>query len=218
MSKLVIFGTGSFAECADYLFTDDSSYDVVGFTATGDHISDDKFRGKSLVPFERLEQHYPPDEVDLFIAVGYRKLNRFRARIYDEAKQRGYRLATYVSSRTTYLGEAIGDNCFVFEDNTIQPFVRIGNNVVMWSGNHVGHHTQIGDHCFVTSHVVISGHVKVGPWSFLGVNATVRDAITIGESCIIGANALIMKSTADREVYVPRRTKPDERTSDEIDL
>ena len=69
MSKLVIFGTGSLAECADYLFTDDSSYDVVGFTANGDHISDEKFRERSLVPFEELEQHYPPDQFELFVAV-----------------------------------------------------------------------------------------------------------------------------------------------------
>jgi sugar O-acyltransferase (sialic acid O-acetyltransferase NeuD family) len=152
----------------------------------------------------------------MFVAVGYNDLNRTRASVYDEARIRGYELITYISSRCTCWAESIGDNCFIFEDNTIQPFVRIGNNVIMWSGNHIGHHAQIGDHCFVTSHVVVSGFVEVGRYSFLGVNATLRDSIKIGEACLIGAGALIMKSTKDKELYVPRRTEPDSRSTDDI--
>ena len=61
---------------------------------------------------------------------------------YDDAIRRGYTLISYVSSKaTTFPGFTCGDNCFILEDNTIQPFVTIGNNVVMWSGNHIGHHT-----------------------------------------------------------------------------
>ena len=155
----------------------------------------------------------------MFVAVGYAGVNQVRAAICDEAKAKGYTLISYVSSKATTWGDTqIGDNCFIFEDNTIQPFVTIGDDCVLWSGNHVGHHVTIGDHCFITSHVVISGHVRVGSYSFLGVNATVRDAISIGEANIIGAGALIMRSTDDREVYVPQRTKPHPRSSDEIGM
>jgi acetyltransferase-like isoleucine patch superfamily enzyme len=52
----------------------------------------------------------------------------------------------------------------------------------------------------------------------LGVNATLRDSIEIGEGCVIGAAAIVMRSTRAHEVYVAPRTKPDERTSDEIGL
>jgi sugar O-acyltransferase (sialic acid O-acetyltransferase NeuD family) len=151
----------------------------------------------------------------MFIAVGYVHLNRTRETFYHEAKRKGYRLLTYVSSKATVWSHDIGDNCFVLEDNTIQPFVKIGNNVVMWSGNHIGHHSTIQDHCFLSSHVVISGHVQVGPYCFIGVNAAIRENICLGESCIIGAGALIMKSTKDREVYIGKRTRPVSRNSDE---
>ena len=50
-----------------------------------------------------------------------------------------------------------GDNCFILEDNTVQPFVTIGNNVTLWSGNHIGHDSVIEDDCFISSHVVVSG-------------------------------------------------------------
>lgn len=215
----MIFGTGSFAECAHFYFTHDSEHEVVAFTVNESHLREPRLLDLPVVPFERVRETYPPAGQAMFVAVGYARVNRVRAEIYEQAKALGYELATYVSSKATvWPGLEIGDNCFVFEDNTIQPFGRIGNDVVLWSGNHIGHHVTIGDHCFITSHVVISGHVSVGAYSFLGVNATLRDNIAIGEANVIGAGALIMRPTEDREVYVAPRSKPIPRTSDEIGM
>lgn len=96
--------------------------------------------------------------------------------------------------------------------------MRIGDDVVLWSGNHIGHHSTIGDHVFVSSHVVVSGHVSIGPYSFIGVNATLRDGIRVGEACVIGAGALLLEDAADRSVYPGARSRPSERTSDELEL
>lgn len=219
MSDLVIFGTGSFAELAHFYFSRDSDHRVVAFTADADHIRQPTAAGLPVVAFESLDREFPASQCRMFVAVGYRQVNGIRERVYEEAKRRGYELVTYVSSRCTfYSGTPIGDNCFIFEDNTIQPFVTIGNDVVMWSGNHVGHHTTIGDHTFLASHVVISGHVKVGRRCFFGVNATVRDAITIGDRSVIGAGAIVMKSTRPDEVYIAARTERDHRKSGDIGL
>jgi UDP-3-O-[3-hydroxymyristoyl] glucosamine N-acyltransferase len=131
----------------------------------------------------------------------------------------GYTLASYVSSRCSFLtDEPLGDNCFILEDNTIQPFVTIGNDVTLWSGNHIGHDSVIEDHCFVSSHVVISGHVRVGAYCFLGVNATLRNSITLAPRTLVGAGALLMKDTQEGDVYVAGRTARFPRTSDQVDL
>ena len=217
-SKVVIFGTGSFAELVHFYLTHDGGYEVVAFTASADQIAAPAFCGLPVVPFEEVTRLYPPADYQMFVAVGYRKVNQVRAALYQEAKDKGYRLVTYVSPRCTNFAKTIGDNCFIFEDNTIQPFVSIGNDVVLWSGNHIGHHSSIADHCWFTSHVVVSGHVKIGPYCFLGVNATLRDSITIAESCVFGAAALIMKSTSPRQVFLGERSKPFAKSSDEIDL
>jgi sugar O-acyltransferase (sialic acid O-acetyltransferase NeuD family) len=217
--KIIIFGTGSFAQVVHFYLTHDSPHEVVGFTVNEDHISDKELLGLPVLQFESLEKNYPPDKFGMYVAVGYKNVNRVRAGVYAAAKAKGYELVTYVSSKCTHWNDTvIGDNCFIFEDNTLQPFVTIGNDVVMWSGNHIGHHSSIGDHCFITSHVVISGHVKVGPYCFIGVNSTTRDSISIGEACVIGAGSLIMKSTKDKEVYISKRTDPDTRSSDEIKM
>jgi len=219
MSEVIIFGTGSMADIVHFYLTHDSPHDVVAFTAHGEYIKDTEKHGLPVMPYEELPASYPPDKYQMYIAVGYAKVNIIRAEIYEDAKSKGYKLITYVSSKCTRFGDTpIGDNCFILEDNTLQPFISVGNDVIMWSGNHIGHHSMIGDHCYITSHVVISGHCRVGAYSFLGVNATLRDAITIGESCVIGAGALIMKSTKEREVYVGEKSKPYHKPSDLINM
>ena len=134
-------------------------------------------------------------------------------------KAAGYRLESYVSSRCSYLAQTPpGENCFILEDNTVQPFVTIGNNVTLWSGNHIGHDAVIEDHCFVTSHVVISGYVKVGTRSFLGVNARCATRSRSASRRSSAPGAIIMKDTAPKSVYLPERAKLFQKTSDEIEL
>lgn len=212
--KAVIFGTGSFGEVAWFYLTHDSEYEVVAFTENP--VSKETLKGLPVVDFSTLEKSHPPESYEILIAVGASKLGAIRREFSEKAKEKGYRLIRYICSKATVWTEDIGENCFIFEDNTIQPFVSIGKNTVLWSGNHIGHHTRIDDDCFITSHVVISGHCHVKKNSFLGVNATLRDGITIGEYNIIGANALIMKNTSDNDVYVPEKTKLFPKRSDQI--
>ena len=209
MEKVIIFGTSIMAEVVYYYLAADSPYDVVAFTADESHITEKKFLNLPVVPFENVENIYSPDEFKMFIAVGYQKLNMIRAQKYNEAKDKGYTLISYIHPKAMVWDNVeLGDNCFVFENNVIQPCVKIGNNVIIWSGNHIGHHDSIGDHCYIASHVVICGSVRIEPYCFLGVNATIRDDITIARENIIGAGAVIMKSTKPKEIYRATATKP----------
>ena len=120
----------------------------------------------------------------------------------------GYRLASYVSSRATVFADlSHGDNCFILENNVIQPFARIGANVTLWSGNHIGHHAVIEDNAFLASHVVVSGGVRIGAACFVGVNVTIRDHLTIGERCVLGAGALVLEDLPAGSVVAPRGTE-----------
>ncbi|NWL76373.1 transferase [Pseudomonas taiwanensis] len=202
-TPLVIFGTGDIAQLAHYYFSNDSDFQVVAFTVDAAFITSSEFLGLPVVPFEEIDTHYPPADNRLFIALSYSKLNEVRKEKYLAARALGYKLASYVSSHATVLNDnQIGDNCFILEDNTIQPFVRIGNNVTLWSGNHIGHHSTIKDHCFIASHVVISGGVEIQEMCFIGVNATLRDHIKVGEKCVIGAGVLLLKDAEAEGLYI----------------
>jgi sugar O-acyltransferase (sialic acid O-acetyltransferase NeuD family) len=199
---LVIFGTGQIAELAWFYFTHDSPYRPIAFTVDRAYAGSETFLGLPVIPFDELASQHGPTEVDLFVALSYAKVNALRTAKVEEARQAGYRLASYVSSKaTTFPDFTVGDNCFILEDNTVQPFARIGSNVTLWSGNHIGHHSVIEDNCFISSHVVISGGVRVGRGTFIGVNSTIRDHVSIGERCVIGAGSLIVADTAEEGVY-----------------
>lgn len=207
MEKVVIFGEGKIAEVVYFHFKNDSPYEVVAFTADAKYISKEKLFGLPVIPFEDVEDRFPPNDFKMFIAVGYQQLNELRARKYFEAKGKGYKLASYVCSRTTNFGEVeIGDNCLILENNAIQPGAKIGNNVTLWSGNHIGHHSEICDHCFLAGQVVVSGNAKIGPYCFIGVNATIGHSIEIGERNLIGAGTLITKSTEPGSVFILQDT------------
>jgi sugar O-acyltransferase (sialic acid O-acetyltransferase NeuD family) len=208
MEKLIIFGNGEFAEIAHFYFSRYSNYEIEAFTINKEYIKQTQFLGKAIIPFENIEKHFSPQYHKMFIAVGYNRINTIRKDKYIEAKNKGYQLVSFIS-KNAFIADnvTIGDNCFIFEDNTIQPFVKIGNNCFLWSGNHIGHHSTIQDHCFIASHVVISGGCEIGEGTFIGVNATLRDHIKIGKYNVIGAGALILGDTEDYKVYMASPTE-----------
>ena len=207
--KLVIVGDSAFAGIAHEYFDADSDYTVVGYSVETAYLKRSELHGLPVVPFETLEQHFAPNEHAVFVATTYTQLNRLRARLSAQAKARGYRLASYVSSRAfVWRNVTLGEHCFIFEDNTVQPFVSIGDNVVLWSGNHIGHHSVVKAHCFIASHVVVSGFCTVGEYSFLGVNATLANNVNVGRDNWVGPNVALMKDTPDGALFKTEQPEP----------
>lgn len=207
MKNLVIFGIGEQAEMAYYYFTNDSDYDVVAFCVDKQYLNKETLFNLPAIEFESIESKFSKNDYELFIAIGYNKINKLRAEKYLACKEKGYNIASYISSKASVFTDDIGENAFILEDNTIQPYVSVGNNVTLWSGNHIGHHSCIKDNCFITSQVVISGGCTIGENTFIGVNATLRDHIAIGKSNVIGAGALILADTEDNKVYMESATE-----------
>lgn len=200
--KLIIVGASAFAEIAYEYFDADSSYEVVAFAVEAAFLKETSKNGLPLVAFENMEQYFAPCEYDVFVAATYTQLNRLRTRLANQAKSKGYALASYVSSCAfVWRNVSLGEHCFIFEDNTVQPFVKIGRNVVLWSGNHIGHHSVVGDNCFISSQVVISGFCEIGANSFLGVNATLANNLIIGKDNWIGPGITLTQNTEAAALY-----------------
>lgn len=217
MAKVIVFGVQDFAELAHYYLTNDSEHSVEAFAVSKDYMPESNtFLGVPVVLFETVEKHYPVEEFYFFAPMSHANMNKLREQIYNKIKEKGYSMISYVSSKAYVSNNEIGDNCFILEDNTLQPFTKIGNNVVLWSGNHIGHHGEIKDHVFFTSHVVMSGHCLIEPYTFIGVNATIRDGITIGEGSLIAMGAMVTKSTDDWGVYMGSPAKKGNKRSDEL--
>lgn len=208
---LIIVGDSAFAEIAFEYFSHDSDYSVVAFSVERTYLKKESLFGLPVVAFEDLATLFKPAEHAVFVAATYTQVNRLRARLSTTAKAQGYRLASYVSSHSfVWRNVKLGEHCFIFEDNTVQPFVSIGNNCVLWSGNHIGHHSVVRDNCFISSHVVISGFCDIGENSFLGVNATISNNVTIGRDNWIGPGITVLKNTEPGRLFKPAKVAPAE--------
>ncbi len=202
MRPILVFGGGDIAEVADFYFRQ-LGRTVSAFTADRAFVDEDSRFGRPFVPFDEAPRLFPPGEHDGFVALSYAKMNVLRADKVSAMRGAGYPLTSYVSPRATVLTDTIGENCFILEDNTLQPFCRIGNNVTLWSGNHIGHHSVIEDNVFLSSHVVVSGGVVVGRNSFVGVNATIVDHVNIAPFTLLGAGCIVQADTDAEGVYAP---------------
>ncbi|HET9161519.1 MAG TPA: acetyltransferase [Caulobacteraceae bacterium] len=208
MRELVIFGAGSVAEAVHWCLAEEGGRSVAAFAVDAEFRKADQVLGVPVVDFETIQQTHPPDRYEMFVAVGYAQVNKFRAAKCAQAQAKGYALASHVSPRAmVWPGLNVQPNTLIMEANVIQPYVTVGRNVIMWSGNHVGHHSAVEEDCFIASHAVISGNCRIGQGTFIGVNATLRDGISIGRHNVIGAAALILADTPDNGVFIGAATE-----------
>ena len=92
--------------------------------------------GLPLIDFEAVEREFPPAQCQMFVAVGYARMNQLRAQKYAEAKRRGYPLVSYVSSRCTNLTGVRRWRQLASSLRTTRFSLScgIGSNVTLWSG------------------------------------------------------------------------------------
>lgn len=206
--QLVIFGAGKIAEVLYEYLRRDSDYEIAAFTCEAAYAGSGECCGLPLVPFDDVARLFPPDRYEMHIAVGYHQLNRLRERLFSEAKAKGYRLASFISSRSWPGRDAkVGENCFVADGVSIEPGAGVGDNVSLWSNVVVGHHAQIGNHCWLAAGTVIGGGAVVEDHCFLALNVTVGNEVTVGADSILGARTLITKTLASKSVVVERDTE-----------
>jgi acetyltransferase-like isoleucine patch superfamily enzyme len=216
MANVVVFGVEKLAELAHFYLTHDSDHTVVAFTVDPEYFTSSEFKGLPVVPYNEIEKHYAPGQFCMFIPMSFEKMNHLRAGKYDDARRRGYKLISYVSSRATIFSDfQCGDNCFILEDSTIQPYARIGSDVVIWSGSHIGHHAVVKDHVFI-ARAIISGSCVIESFSFLGGNAVIRDGVVVARETLVGMETYIARDTKEFEVYRNRGTQPERVRSDRL--
>ena len=216
MKKVVIFGTGELAQRI-FFYLKDSDDEVVAFCANKSKIDKMDLLGLPVTAFENIEEEFPPGEFSMFIAMAYSEMNKKRTKFFNEAKNKGYELYSFIHPSTKVWDEfEMGENCFILANNVIQPFVKLGNNVLIGSNNLISHNTTIGDNCFITSNVTMGGHITMGKNCFVGLSATINQRIKIGNECIVGVGTIISKDINDKEVYAENSSKKLPQSSERI--
>tara|TARA_Y100001968_G_scaffold331601_1_gene386807 strand:- start:1097 stop:1777 length:681 start_codon:yes stop_codon:yes gene_type:complete len=208
MKPIIIFGAGKVAQIIHFFFSEYTQRKIISFCVDSKYKTQNELNNIPIIEFDHLIKSYPPSAVDIFVAMGYKEMNKSREEKYKLFKGLGYTLTSYIDTNSNIPKNCIiGENCFLMSNVIIHPFVKIGNNVFIWGGSMVGHHSQIEDHTWITSSTSISGNSSIGRNCFLGLNSSIGNSIKIADYCFIGANSLIIKSTKHSEVFITAGTK-----------
>jgi UDP-3-O-[3-hydroxymyristoyl] glucosamine N-acyltransferase len=165
------------------------------------------FQGREVVALENLRPRYPPTQVKCFVALGFRQMNGLRAAKFDAIRSMGYSCVSYVAPSNLLPAEtAVGQNCFILANQSIDRNVEIDDNVTIWSGCHIGDRSRINSHTWLSSQVCLNGDVIVEERCFLASNCTVGPSVRLGTRTFVGANALITKDTEIGAVHVVAAT------------
>lgn len=217
MSKpLVIFGLGDMAEVAYAYFTEDSDYDVVAFTADAAYIRQPEKFGLPVIPYEELQLRHGPANCEMFVAGVYGNFNRTRRELLDRVRRDGYACARYISSRATVFSKDVGQNVFVAEFATIQPFASVGDNVFIWPYTIVGHHARVEADCYMGALTFIGGNAHVGIGCVVGPGAIIGARRSIGERTFVGAKCSIFKDSPGGEIFLEPGSQPGPYTTETI--
>jgi len=194
MSDIVIFGASEGAQVVHTYLKRYSDDRVVGFTVDAAYATSKRYDGLPLVPWERLDEVFPPTQVKLLGPISYRRLNEFRRDRFLEGKARGYNFASFIHPSCVIDASEVGEHCFILAGTVIEPYTTIGNNAAIWGRTYIGHHSVIADHCFISGEVVIGATTRLGERCFLGIRSGTTPDTTIGEGCFVSADAFVTKS------------------------
>src|SRR5690554_4338219 len=156
--QVIIYGDSDFAEQVYYQLETDGRYKILAFTVDESKFEKNTFIGLPVIPFQQLSNHYSTNEVKIFPAIGYSKLNTIREIVISEIEKDGYGLLTYIS-KLAYVGAntKIGDGCFICEFVSIGIHSELGKAIVILPNSKIGHYNNIGDFCYFSNSVCTGG-------------------------------------------------------------
>lgn len=202
MIDIVIQGTGKLGQMVFHLLSQDEDHRVVAFTADQQYCTDDELLGVPLVPFDEIEERYPPGKVGMLSVLG--GLGGWAARklLYDRATAKGYRHLNYVHPTVVVQGNhTLGDNNIIF------PFAVIGFDGTMRSNNvvrervYLGHDFEIGDHTFLGVGATIGGGVRMGSGCYVAMGSTITNDVTVGDGAFVGIGSLLLRDAEPHAKY-----------------
>ena len=104
-TDLLIVGTGLFAQVATLYFEKYTKYKVVGYTCHSEFIVEKEINNIPVFALENVTKNLSHSNTHVFVATGYKKMNKIRQKLYEEMKEKKYTFCEFYSSQHRYLGQ-----------------------------------------------------------------------------------------------------------------
>lgn len=205
MKSLVIFGNSNFSKILKWHIDHDDQREVVAFCTEKKYIKEDVFEGLPLIDFNNIESLYPPEDHEILLGIGYRKMNDIRKRVFYSCKEKGYTIASFFHSTSLVESNDIGEGNIVLEQSLISPFVTLGEGNLIWNNVSIAHDDKIGDFNTFSGMAGIAGNVTIGNNCFFGKSCVVSDHLKINDFSLIGASAFVGRDVPAYSVVAARK-------------
>ncbi len=192
-SKLVILGTGRFAEEIAHLVGECDQHEVAAF-AEGLYPErcDRTLLGLPVIWVDALAPLAATH--DALCAIGATQ----RASLIGQVEGMGFRFATlrhplaYLSPTST-----LGAGSILSVGAVVATHVTLGRHVIVNRGSLIGHHTTVEDFVTISPGANIAASVRIGSGAFIGMGAIIFDHIRIGDHAVVGGGAVVAKDIPD---------------------
>jgi UDP-3-O-[3-hydroxymyristoyl] glucosamine N-acyltransferase len=193
--KLIIFGNNGFAEMVAHYFEEQADREVVAFTAHERFISTAELGSRALLPFERIADEFSPADHELFVALEHGRQNVGRAEVAAEARDKGYRLASFVSPTANVSSRAqLGEHCLILENSVIQYGAEIGANNFIFANSFFGQSCRVGANNYFGSAFFADRHARIGSYSVFGSQVRVAESVVVHDWAHIQAFETLQES------------------------
>jgi UDP-perosamine 4-acetyltransferase len=142
------------------------------------------------------------------ITIGSVKDNTKRCKLFNMAKEIGYKFPVIISPTATVEesvkideGTVVMPGCIVNIDSSI------GKNCIINTGAIIEHDCKIGNHCHIAPGVHLSGEVEIDDLSFIGIGSTIIQGIKIGKNVTIGAGSVVINDIPDNVIALGNPAK-----------
>lgn len=198
MKQIVVFGNTSLSKMIYYDALGREDFQIAAFTVEKDYLHNrSDFLGLPLVPYENIQDYYPPDVFDMVVVfTGYTDRGREREEKYQMAKFKGYNLRCYVSSKADVMPDITwGDNNIILGQTHMGVSGSIGSNNLLRQHVYLGHDFKVGSHNQITAGSTIGGECEILDYCYLGLGSTIISGIHLAEGTLVGAGSTVIRST-----------------------
>lgn len=198
MKPIIVYGNTSLCKMIYHEATEMEHFSIAGFSVEKAYLlGRESLLSLPLLAFETIEELYPPSNYDMLVAfTGYKNRGREREDKYIQAKQKGFTLRNFLSSKSDIMPDITwGDNNIVLGLSHMGVSGIIGCNNLIRQQVYLGHDFKMGSHNQVTAGCTIGGECEIKDYCYLGLGSTIISGIELAEGTLVGAGSTVIKST-----------------------
>jgi len=205
--KIVLIGGGGHCKVVISILNKLDNFEIAGIV--------DNYKAKSFISGikiigtdDDLKDIYKSGIHNALITVGSTKDNAKRYRLFNMAREIGYKFPVIISPEAIVDESVkIGEGTVIMPGSIINIDSSIGKNCIINTGAIIEHDCKIGNHCHIAPGVHISGEVNICELSFIGIGTTIIQGIKIGKNVTIGAGSVVIKDISDNVIAVGNPAK-----------